>query len=50
LKIKVEEFSFMEVIKDIDSGSMIRFEDLENAVMKTKKSSSVPSYLLKPLI
>lgn len=51
LKIKVEEFSFMEVIKDIDSGSMIRFEDLESAVLKTKSSSSsIPSYLLKPLI
>jgi hypothetical protein len=51
LKIKVEEYSFMEVIKDIDSGSMIRFEDLENAVIKAKSSSAnVPSYLLKPLI
>jgi hypothetical protein len=28
LKMKVEEYSFMEVIRDIDSGSMIQFEDL----------------------
>jgi hypothetical protein len=41
----------MEDIKDLDSGSMIRFEDLEDAVVKAKSSSSnVPSYLLKPLI
>jgi hypothetical protein len=48
--MKVEEYSFMEVIKDIDSGTMIRFEDLESAVLKTKNSTNVPSYLLKPLI
>lgn len=41
----------MEVIKDIDSGSMIKFEDLEKAMSKAKNTSSnVPSYLLKPLI
>lgn len=41
----------MEVLKDINTGSMIKFEDLEKAVEKTKNSSSnIPSYLLKPLI
>lgn len=50
LKMKVEEYSFMEVIKDIDSGSMIQFEDLESAVHKARQSSNVPAYLLKPLI
>lgn len=41
----------MEVIKEIDSGTMIRFEDLEKAVSKaTNSSSTVPAYLLKPLI
>ena len=36
LKIKAEAYSFMEVLKDINTGSMIKFEDLEVAVEKAK--------------
>ena len=48
--MKMDAYSFMEVLKDINSGSMISYEDLENAVKKAERSSNVPVYLLKPLI
>ena len=50
LKIKAEAYSFMEVLKDINTGSMIRFEDLEIAVEKARKTENIPNYLLKSLI
>jgi hypothetical protein len=40
----------MEVLKDINTGAMIRFEDLESAVKKTKSLGNIPIYLLNPLI
>lgn len=50
LRAKAEEYSFMEVLKDINTGAMIRFEDLESAVKKTKSLGNIPIYLLNPLI
>lgn len=50
LQLKVQAYSFMQVIKDIDSGSEISFEDLEMAVMRANKCANMPDYLLKPLI
>jgi hypothetical protein len=48
--MKVDEFSFMEVIKELDSGSLITFEELEAAVEKAQDSANVAPYLLKPLV
>ena len=40
----------MEVLKEINTGSMIKFEDLEVSVEKAKQTENIPNYLLKSLI